>query len=73
MIRIEARLNVTVRKDEAAQVFVSHAPALDIYSQALSEDEALRAIESAMRLHLITALEVDKLEDVLKLFRERVS
>ena len=72
-VGIEAQLSVTLRWNEAAQVFVSHAPALDIYSQAPSREGALHAIESAIRLHLVTALEVDKLDDVLKDFRERVS
>jgi predicted RNase H-like HicB family nuclease len=72
-IGIEAQLTVTIRWDDAAQVFVSYAPALDIYSQAPAREAALRAIESAIRLHLVTALEVDKLDDVLKQFGERAS
>lgn len=72
-IRIEAQLNVSVRWDEPARMFVSYAPALDIYSQGPTQEEAIRAIESAMRLHLVTALEVDSLEQVLKRFAERVS
>jgi hypothetical protein len=71
-IRLEAQLNVNVRWDEAAKVYVSHAPALDIYSQATTEAEALRAIESAMRLYLITAIETNKIDDVVRRFAERV-
>lgn len=71
-IRIEARLNVWVRWDDMAKVFVSCAPALDIYSQAATEQEALRAIESAMRLYLITAIESNKIDGVLQRFSERV-
>jgi hypothetical protein len=73
-IRIEAALNVLVRWDEPARVFVSYAPSLDIHSQAPSnQEEALRAIESAIRLYLITALEMNKLDDVVRRFGERVS
>lgn len=72
-VGIEAKLNITLRWDEPTHLFVSYAPALDIYSQAPSREEAIRAIESAIRLHLVTALEVDKLDDVLRQFRERVS
>jgi predicted RNase H-like HicB family nuclease len=72
-IGIEAQVSVSLRWDEPAHVFVSYAPALDIYSQAPTHEGALRAIESAIRLHLVTALEVDKLDEVIKRFRERVS
>jgi len=60
-IRIVARLDVGVRFDAQAQVFVSFAPALRIYSQGPTEEEALRAIESAIRLYLSTAYGANKL------------
>jgi predicted RNase H-like HicB family nuclease len=69
-IRIEAQLNVRVRWDDAAGLYVSYAPALDIYSQGKTQDGAIRAIEGAMRMYLITALEEDKIGRVLKRFRE---
>lgn len=72
-IRIEARLNVTVRRDQAAGVYVSYAPALDIYSQGETSEHAIRAIEGAMRMYLITALEEDKIGRVLKRFGEAVT
>ncbi len=72
-MQIEARLYVTVRRDEAAGVFVSYAPALDIYSQGETQEHAVQAIESAMRMYLITALEEDKIGRVLKRFGEVVS
>lgn len=72
-IRIEAQLNVSVRRDEAAGVYVSYAPALDIYSQGRTPEHAIRAIEGAMRMHLITAMEEDKIGRVLKRFSEAVT
>ena len=69
-IRIEAQLNVRVRWDGAAGVYVSYAPALDIYSQGKTPDDAICAIEGAMRMYLITALEEDKIGRVLKRFGE---
>lgn len=72
-IRIDAQLNVRVRRDEPSGVYVSYAPALDIYSQGETQEDAIRAIEGAMRMYLVTALEVDKLGGVLKRFGEAVS
>ena len=70
---IEAQLVVGVRWDEQAHVFVSHAPALDIYSQGVTHEDAIRAIESAMRMYLITAVEQNKIDGVLKRFSEATS
>ncbi len=72
-IRIEAQLSVRVRWDEAVGIYVSYAPALDIYSQGETQDHAIRAIEGAMRMYLITALEDDKIGRVLKRFGEAVA
>ncbi len=72
-IRIEAQLIVSVRWDDAAGVYVSYAPALGIYSQGKTTGHAIRAIEGAMRMYLITALEEDKIGRVLKRFGEVVA
>ena len=61
-IRIVTRLDVGIRFDAQAHVFVSYAPALKIYSQGPTEEEALRAIESAIRLYLSTAYGANKLK-----------
>ncbi len=71
-IRIDAQLHVRVRWDEPSETFVSYAPALDIYSQGETHQEAIRAIEGAMRMYLVTAFETDKLSGVLKRFSEAV-
>ena len=55
------RMDVGVRFDVQTRVFVSYAPALKIYSQGPTQEEALRAIESAIRLYLITAYGANKL------------
>jgi hypothetical protein len=54
-VRLEAHLGVGIRRDDSASVFVSHAPALDVFSQGRTEREALHAIESAVRLYFVTA------------------
>ena len=73
MVRIEAQLNVGVRWDEPSKVFVSHAPALGIYSQGPTREDAVRAIESAMRMYLVTAVETNKIGAVLERFAEATS
>lgn len=64
-IRVEAQLLAGTRWDAEAKTFVSHAPALNLYSQGPSEKEAARAIESAVKLYLTTAYEAGILDRVL--------
>jgi hypothetical protein len=52
---LKATLKVGVRYDERAKVYVGYAPALNIYSQATSEEHARRALESAITLFLSVA------------------
>jgi hypothetical protein len=54
-VRLEAHLWATVRRDDVVGVFVSHAPALDLFSQGRTEREALHALEHAVRLYFLTA------------------
>jgi len=54
-VRLEAHLGAAIRRDDIANVFVSHAPVLDVFSQGRTEREALHAIESAVRLYFVTA------------------
>jgi len=65
-IRFETQLIAGTRWDDEAKTFVSHAPALNLYSQGPTETEAARAIESAVKLYLITAYEAGVLERILK-------
>jgi predicted RNase H-like HicB family nuclease len=64
-VRLEAHLEVRTRRDESASVVVSHAPALDVFSQGRTEREALHAIESAVRLYFVTAHEQGFLQRIL--------
>ena len=50
------RFACIVRKDERASAFVSYCPALDIYSQGETEEEAIAGIQSAVALYLKAAL-----------------
>ena len=68
-IRFEVSLLAGVRRDEQAGVYVSYAPALDLYSQGATEADTLRAMESAVRLYIRTAYEEGILEKVLKRHR----
>jgi predicted RNase H-like HicB family nuclease len=65
LINIAVKVNVKVRHDEEAGVFVSHCPVLNIFSQGETEDEAKQAIEEAVKLHLIVAFRFDRLHQLL--------
>jgi predicted RNase H-like HicB family nuclease len=54
-VRFEGRFVASIQKAELANVFVSHVPLLDVYSQGRTEQEAIRAIESAVRLYVVAA------------------
>ena len=73
-VHLEAHLGAGVRRDDIASVFVSHAPALDVFSQGSTEREALHAIESAVRLYFATAHDHGFLHRILaRLEAERAS
>jgi predicted RNase H-like HicB family nuclease len=73
-LRLEAHLGAGIRRDDIANVFVSHAPALDVFSQGRTEREALHAIESAVRLYFVTAHDHRSLHRILARFEaERAS
>jgi predicted RNase H-like HicB family nuclease len=64
-VRLETHLEICIRRDDSASVFVSHAPALDVFSQGRTDREALHAIESAVRLYFVTAHEQGFLQRIL--------
>ena len=73
-VRLEAHLRASVRRDELASAFVSHAPALGLFSQGRTEREAIRAIENAVRLYFVTAHDHGFLHRILaRLDAERTS
>ncbi len=65
-VTIQARLLAGIRYDADTKGYVSFTPALNLYSAGRTEEEARAAIESAVRLHLLTAYEHGMLERVLK-------
>jgi predicted RNase H-like HicB family nuclease len=65
-IEFTIKMNCRVGHDEDSDVYVSHCPTLDIYSQGESEEEALEAIKSAVTMHLTTAYDFNRLEKVLR-------
>lgn len=50
---LAAELLIVVHKDNQAKVYVSHAPALNVYSQGRTEHEAVLALEQAVRSYII--------------------
>lgn len=66
VLKLTASLKGAVRWDDQAKVFLSFCPALNIYSQGLSEDEAREALESTMRLYIETCIERGILEQILR-------
>ena len=65
-VRFEGRFLASIRKADTANVFVSHVPLLDVYSQGRTEQEAIRAIESAVRLYVITAYRCRSLGHIME-------
>ena len=63
--RIEAELLASVYRDDDANVFVSRVPVLDVYSQGATAQEALRAIEHAVRLYFVAAYNRGVLRQIL--------
>ena len=64
--QITFKLNTKLRHDPGASVFVSHCPALKIFSQGESKEEAVEAIREAASLYLQTAFAHDRLDQVLR-------
>jgi hypothetical protein len=65
-VRLGARLLIFVGKDERAQLYVSHIPALDVCSQGRTEYEAVLALEQAIRSYLVVAHARGLLERMLR-------
>ncbi|HXD98572.1 MAG TPA: hypothetical protein VN646_18625 [Candidatus Acidoferrum sp.] len=64
-VQLDAELLIVVHKDDRAQVYVSQAPALNVYSQGRTEHEAVLALEQAIRSYIITAHGRGYLERIL--------
>lgn len=64
--RIDCKLSAGMKFDDAAGVHVAWCPALDVYSQGESENEAKAAIESAVLMYIKNCVRRGVLESVLK-------
>jgi hypothetical protein len=64
-VQLAAELLIVVHEDDRAKVYVSHAPAVDVYSQGRTEHEAVLALEQAIRSYIITAHSRGYLERIL--------
>lgn len=51
-IEFDIKLRAAMRYDEAAEVWVSWCPALDIYSQGTTEQRAQEAIKDALAMYV---------------------
>ena len=60
------RLQCAIEHDSQADVFVSRCPALALYSQGETRDEALAAIKEAVELYLKAALDFDRFDQILR-------
>lgn len=65
-VQMMFNLKCLVRYDAEAGVFVSHCPALKLYSQGDTAEEANEAIKSAVSLYVETAYNFDRLDQVLR-------
>ncbi len=60
----EVKLPATVKKKAA--YWVSSCPALDVFSQGPTEEEARKNLEEALRLFLLSCYERNTLEEAVK-------
>jgi predicted RNase H-like HicB family nuclease len=60
------KVEIAVRRDDDADVFVGFCPRFQVYSQADTKDEAVEATASAVSLRLVTAFEHGRMEKVLR-------
>ena len=62
VMQVIVNLQGAIRKDPAADVFVSYCPALKLYSQGEDEDQAMDALKSAVSLFLTHCIEHGKVK-----------
>jgi predicted RNase H-like HicB family nuclease len=60
------KVEVAVRRDDDADVFVSFCPRFQVYSQGETKEEAVEAVASAISLRLTTAFDHGRIEKVLR-------
>lgn len=64
-IRFEIEMDFVVKRDKEVEQWVAFSPALDLYSQGDTKEEALRNIHEAVSLFLGTCYEQGTLNAVL--------
>ena len=69
MNSFEVKTRTCIRYDAEAGVYVSACPEFGLVSQGVTEEEAERAIQSAINLFVITCHEQDILHATLKRLR----
>jgi len=65
-IEFKAKLRAGISYDESAEVYVTYAPALDIYSQGVTKKEAKEALKDAVASFLVVSYRKRALEQFLK-------
>jgi hypothetical protein len=66
MLQVSFRLKFATRHDADANVYVGYCPALKLYSQGETQEEASNAVVSAATLFLVTCYERDALHSALR-------
>lgn len=66
MLQLQFRLKFGTRHDADAGVYVGYCPALKLYSQGRTQDEAETAVVSAAQLFIVSCYERDILHSVLR-------
>jgi len=66
MLQLQFRLNFATRHDAEAGVYVGYCPALKLYSQGTTQEEAEKAVVSAAQLFIVTCYEKDILHSALR-------
>ena len=65
-LELVVNLKGAVRRDEEAGAFVSYCPALCLHSQGDTQEEAFKALKSAVRLYLLACYERGQLDRALR-------
>jgi hypothetical protein len=65
-VQVSFRLQFATRRDDEANVYVGYCPALKLYSQGITEEQAAEAVVSAVKLFLVACYERDILHSALR-------
>lgn len=64
-VKIHMQLTCTVREDKEADCYVSHCPALNVFSAGNTELEAFEAIRSALTMYALALYKKNRLDEKL--------